>query len=106
MQRALNCSLRHQAHLLPYLLAPSQTRSPALAAEEEEWLARARRVLQFVFDPSQHVEALACDARASAQAETLMKCSLMQLTPQVSLHIRRNASGFAATCRTFVTSPC
>jgi hypothetical protein len=48
-----------------------------------EWLQRTQRALQFVLDPSQHVQALAADAYASAHAALLMKCSLKQLTPQV-----------------------
>jgi hypothetical protein len=71
--------------LLPHLLAPDPSCASAQPAEAQQWLPRAQRILRFVLDPSQHVDALACDERASAQAEMLMKCSLRQLTPQVSL---------------------
>ena len=82
-----HCSQKYQAHLLPYLTAPSPHRPSGEPVQCEEWLFLSRLVLQFILDPSQHVEALAGHARAREHAAMLMKCSLRQLTPQVWLGI-------------------
>jgi hypothetical protein len=99
------CSQKHQARLLPYLLAPPSLLQSAAPVQLDDWLLHSQVVLQFVLDPSQHVEALAADERARAHATMLMKCSLNQLTPQVLLgfnctisstrcHVNSSFSGF------------
>ncbi len=95
------CSQKHQARLLPYLLAPPPLLQSAAPVQPDHWLLRSQVVLQFVLDPSQHVEALAADERARAYATMLMKCSLKQLTPQVLLGF----NGTISSMRFYVYSP-